>query len=55
MVLTGSYRNRETELEAIDKSNITSEVVSEHSPGNLASSVPPQSLKTELFVLAVDE
>lgn len=51
----GSYENCDSGLEAINKSNVASEVVSEHSLGNLARSVPPLSLKRELFVFGVDE
>lgn len=39
----------------INISKVTAEEVSEHSPGNLASSVTPLPLKTELFVFGVDE
>lgn len=53
VALTGNYRNCGSELKTINKSKVTAEEVSEHSPGNLASSVPP--LETELFVFGVDE
>lgn len=54
-MLIGSRRNCDSGFEAINKSNVTSEVISEHSLGNLAHSVAPLSLKTEFFVSGVDE
>lgn len=54
-VLTGSYGNCDSGLKAISKSNVTSQVISERSPGNLARSMAPLSLRTEFFVLGLDE
>ena len=42
-------------FEAINQSNVTLKVISEHSPGILAHSVAPLSLKMEFFVFGVDE
>lgn len=55
VALTGSYRNCGSELKTINKSKVTAKEVSQHSLGNLVSSVPLLSLKTELFVFGVDE
>lgn len=42
-------------FEAINKSDVTSKVISEHSLGRSAHSVAPLSLKADFFVFGVDE
>lgn len=54
-MLIGGYRNGDSGIEAINNSDVTLKVISEHSPGNLAPSVAPLSLKTESFVFGADE
>lgn len=54
-VLVGRYGNCDSGLKAVNKSNVTSQVISERSLGNLVHSVASLSLRTEFFVLGLDE